>query len=97
MFGAKSLQDDAEKFLQGIYRHFMLVELGVAVAKEKHEKRPFDVKAGDGPVYVETSVLADAICESLSSDHRTIREVAENAMLSCLKVASTIFGSAQKA
>lgn len=92
-----NLQDEAEKFLQGIYRHFMLVELGVAVAKEKHEKRAFDVKAGEGPVYVETSVLADAICESLSSDQKVIREVAEHAMLSCLKAASTIFGSVQKA
>ncbi|KJX98434.1 transformation/transcription domain-associated protein [Zymoseptoria brevis] len=93
----ESLKDEAEKFLQGIYRHFMIVELGVAVAKEKHKRRPFDVRSGEGPVYVETSVLADAICQSLASEQKTIREVAEDAMLSCLKIASTIFGDAQKA
>lgn len=95
--GIESLKDDADKFLQGIYRHFMLVELGVGVAREKHSKRPFNVAAGEGPVFIDTSALADAICESLASEQKVVREAAEKAMLSCFKIATTIFGSEQKA
>ncbi|KAK3714099.1 transcription-associated protein 1 [Vermiconidia calcicola] len=91
------LKDDAGKFLQGIYRHFMLVELGTALGKEKHRRRPFNVAAGDGPVYVETSTLADAICDSLSSEMSEVRGTAESAMTTCFNIAATIFGSEQKA
>ncbi|KAF2159890.1 hypothetical protein M409DRAFT_37843 [Zasmidium cellare ATCC 36951] len=95
--GIDCLKDEAERFLQGIYRHFMLVELAVAVAKDKHNKRPFAVQSGEGPVFVETGILAEAICESLASDVKSVRETAENAARTCLKVATTIFGSEQKA
>ena len=91
------LKDEAARFLQGVYRHFMLLELGAALAKEKHKHRPFDVRAGEGPVYIDTSILADAICESLASDVKDVREVAEAAMRSCFKVACTIFGTPERA
>ncbi|KXS94318.1 hypothetical protein AC578_10812 [Pseudocercospora eumusae] len=91
------LKEDADQFLLGICRHFMLVELGVAVAREKHNRRPFNVHSGEGPVFVETSTLAEAFCESLASEQKTVRETTEKAMQSCLKFASTIFGSSVKA
>ncbi|KAK4622341.1 Transcription-associated protein 1 [Fulvia fulva] len=91
------LRDDAEKFLQGIYRHFMLIELATAVARQKHNKRAFDVKAGEGPVFVEASILADAICESLASERKEVRDSAEAAMKVCFKITATIFGSEEKA
>lgn len=90
------LKDEAEKFLPPIYRHFVLVELGVAVAKEKHRQRPFDVRSGDGPVYIDTNILAEAICDSLASSLKEVRETAEKAMISCFKFASIVFGSEAK-
>ena len=92
----ENLRDEAEKFLQGVYRHFMIVELGTALGREKHKRRLFDVKSGEGPVYIETSVLADAICESLASDVKEVRETAEKAMTTCMSVAKTLFGSEPK-
>ncbi|KAI5365365.1 putative transcription-associated protein [Septoria linicola] len=91
------LKDEADRFLHGICRHFMIVDLGVAVASEKHKKRAFDVRAGDGPVFIETGTLADAICQSLASDQKAIRETAETAMRDCLTIATTLFGSESKA
>ncbi len=91
------LKDEAEKFLQGIYRHFMLVEVGMAFGKEKHRRRPFDVRAGDGPVCIDTSVLADAICESFASHLDEVRDTAEKAMKACMALAKTLFGSEEKA
>nr|OQO29722.1 hypothetical protein B0A51_03481 [Rachicladosporium sp. CCFEE 5018] len=91
------IEYEAKAFLTGVYRHFMLVELGTALGKEKHKNRPFEVRAGEGPVYVETGVLADAISDSLSSDLKGVRDVAEAAMQSCHEVASKIFGSEAQA
>ena len=87
------LQDDVESFLQGVYRHFMLVDLGVALGKEKHKRQPFDVKSGEGPVYIDTNILADAICNSLASEIKQVRASAENAMTACHHVAKTVFGT----
>ncbi|KAF2718982.1 hypothetical protein K431DRAFT_252186 [Polychaeton citri CBS 116435] len=98
MFAAsvRELSEDASAFLQNIYRHFMIIELGQGLATEKHKRHPFDIKSGEGPVYVETGILADAISDSLASDHAAVREVAENAMQSCRTLAATIFGSEEK-
>jgi len=92
----ESIKDDAKAFLQGICRHFMIIELGVALAKEKHKKRPFDVRSGEGPIAIETSTLADSICHSLASEDRNVRAVAEHAMKECANVAKTIFGGSNQ-
>ncbi|KAK5137805.1 hypothetical protein LTR08_007377 [Meristemomyces frigidus] len=99
MFAAGTLDDlrqEAEAFLQGIYRHVMIVELGLALAKERHKCRPFDVKSGEGPVYIETSILADALCDSLASEMKEVRMVAEQGMQSCLQIAATFFGGSEE-
>ena len=93
----EALKEDAEKFLQGVYRHFMLVELGTALGKEKHKRRLFDIRCGEGPMYIETSILAEAICDSLASDSKVVRETAEKAMKACVSIAKTLFGSEEKA
>lgn len=90
------LKQEASTFLQGIYRHFMLLELGVALAREKHKRRPFDARSGEGPVFIDTSILADAIRFSLASDNTEVRSVAENAMQSCLKTAAVLFGASEE-
>lgn len=89
------LKQDATAFLQGIYRHFMVVELGTALARERHKRKPFDVKSGEGPVYIETSILANAICDSLASDVKEVREVAEQGMQTCLQIAAAFFGGSE--
>ncbi|KAI7452386.1 hypothetical protein KC364_g12018 [Hortaea werneckii] len=86
------LKQEASAFLKSVYRHFMIIELGIALARERHKKRPFDVKSGEGPVYIETSVLADAICQSLAHDIKEVREVAEQGMQSCFSIAAALFG-----
>lgn len=91
------LTEDAERFLHGICRHFVILDLGIAVANEKHRKRAFDVRAGDGPVFIETGTLADALCQSLASDQKVVRETAETAMRECLSIATVVFGSETKA
>ncbi|GIZ38419.1 hypothetical protein CKM354_000183600 [Cercospora kikuchii] len=91
------LKEEAERFLHNICRHFVIVDLGVAVASEKHRARPFDARAGDGPVFIETGTLADAISQSLASDQKIVRETAEKAMRECLTIATTICGSETKA
>jgi transformation/transcription domain-associated protein len=75
----------------------MILELGTAFGKEKHRRRPFDVRAGDGPVYIDTAVLAEAICESFASHVEEVRDTAEKAMTACMVNARTIFGSEGKA
>lgn len=90
------LKEESARFLQNVYRHFVLVELGTALAKEKHKRRPFDVRLGEGPVFIETSTLADAICASLASDVKDVREVAQHAMESCLKIATSVFGGSNE-
>lgn len=90
------LKDDVTPFLTGLYRHLTLLELGRALASEKHAKRPFDPASGEGPVFVDSTVIADAIADSLSSDQADVRDVALNAMDVMWKSAATIFGSEER-
>ncbi|KAK0264884.1 transcription-associated protein 1 [Friedmanniomyces endolithicus] len=92
----KELKADALAFLQGVYRHFMIVELGTALAREKHKRRPFDAKSGEGPVFIETGILADAFCYSLASDVKEVREVAKQGIQGCLKLAAALFGGSEE-
>lgn len=100
MFTAGSvegLREEAQRLLDNLCRHFMLLELGTALAKEKHKRRTFNVERGEGPVYIDTGILADAIVHCLASDLSEVRAVAEAAMLSCFKIVSVMFGDAEKA
>ncbi|KAK4997496.1 transcription-associated protein 1, partial [Elasticomyces elasticus] len=90
------LKDEASAFLKNLYRHFTILDLGSALAHEKHHRRPFDVNSGEGSVVIDSTVMADVIAQALSSDHVLVREVAENAMLSIREAAATIFGSIEK-
>ncbi|KAK3667314.1 transcription-associated protein 1 [Elasticomyces elasticus] len=90
------LKAEATMFLQGVYRHFMIVELGTALAREKHKRRPFDAKSGDGPVFIDTSILAEAFCHSLASEVKEVRDVAEQGMRECLRTAAALFGGSEE-
>ncbi|KAF2153530.1 hypothetical protein K461DRAFT_321169 [Myriangium duriaei CBS 260.36] len=90
------LKEDASTFLSGIYRHFTLLELGRALASEAHKARPFDPNLGEGPVFIDSRLMADAIADTLSSDQAAVRDEAAVAMKAMWQTAATVFGSQDK-
>lgn len=88
-----TLKADAESLLQGIYRHFIIVELAMGLGHERYKRKPFDVNSGEGLLYIETSILAEAICESLASEVKEVRATAESAILTCFGISNTLFGT----
>lgn len=87
------LKDEAEAFLTNVCRHFTIIEVGRGLADMKHKSMPFNVKAGEGPLCVDTHVLADAIVECLASDTPAVREAAEKCLQDVYDSTVTIFGS----
>ncbi|KAI4155573.1 MAG: hypothetical protein LQ340_000907 [Diploschistes diacapsis] len=90
------LKTAAWNLLADVCRHFAIIELGVSLASSKHRRKPFDVKAGEGPLCIENRVLADAITECLASDVPEVRDAATQAMQNVFEAATIIFGSIDK-
>ncbi len=88
-------QEDADAFVLGLARHFTIIEISMALVDLKRRNTKFDSKAGEGPLYLDTRVLADALLESLACEQPEIREGAERAILEIHDTAATIFGSTQ--
>lgn len=88
---------EATALLTNLCRHFTILEVGRALAEMKQKTLPFDVKSGEGPLYIDSRVLGDAIVESLSSDMITVREAAQTAIQEIYDTAATIFGSETEA
>ncbi|KAI9827707.1 MAG: hypothetical protein M1819_006908 [Sarea resinae] len=86
----------AAALIADICRHFTILEIGRALAQAKHVRKPFDVRSGEGAMYIDTRVFADALLESLSSDNSLVREASENAIQVIYDSAELIFGSADK-
>ena len=86
-------QEGQSGFLMNLCRHFTLLEVGRSVVDLKRMISPFDAHAGEGPLCIETRVLADAIVESLASDQADVREVAQNCIREVHKAAVVVFGS----
>ncbi|KAJ6107212.1 hypothetical protein N7523_008535 [Penicillium sp. IBT 18751x] len=91
------LEPAATAFVADVCKHFTVVEVGRALAQARHNRKPFDVANGEGPAYLDSRILADAIVESLSSDYVQVREAAEKAMLVIKEAANVIFGAPDKA
>ncbi|KAJ5104398.1 hypothetical protein NUU61_001745 [Penicillium alfredii] len=91
------LESAAKAFMADVCKHFTIMEVGRALAQARHNRKPFDVANGEGPVHLDSRILAEAIVESLSSDNIHVREAAEQAMLVVRDAASVIFGSPEKA
>ncbi|KFY73637.1 hypothetical protein V499_06289 [Pseudogymnoascus sp. VKM F-103] len=89
----QDLKDEALATLLGVCRHLTILEVGNALAEFKLKRQPFDIKAGEGPVVIDSRVLADAITESLSSDNILVREAAERALREVFDSTAIIFGS----
>ncbi|KAL1304180.1 hypothetical protein AAFC00_000604 [Neodothiora populina] len=89
----EELKDDASSFLDQVFKHLTLTEFGRALATDKHARRPFDSKLGDGPVHIDSRLMADAIADTLSSDEAQVRDAASHAMDVVWRTSSIIFGA----
>lgn len=90
------LKTEAEALVANLAKHFTLLELGSHFAQLKHKSKLFDVNSGEGPVFIESDVLSEALGDSLASDHVAVREAAEQAILTMRDAAKAIFGSQEK-
>ncbi|KAF2448613.1 hypothetical protein P171DRAFT_518105 [Karstenula rhodostoma CBS 690.94] len=90
------LKTDADALVTNLAKHFTLLELGMHFAHEKHKGRPFDVHSGEGPVTIDTDVFSDALGDSLASEDQTVRDAAEQAIITMRDTATLIFGSQEK-
>lgn len=86
----------ASNLLSDICHHFMILELGRSVALEKQKNKAFDVKSGDGPLYLDSRILADAVAESLASDNAVLRAKAGEAIRISYDAAAIILGSRER-
>lgn len=84
---------DAEAFMQDVCRHLSLLEIGRSLVDLKRNTSPFDPNAGEGPLYIDTRTLSDAIVESLASDHPDVREAAQTAIKELFYCMTVILGS----
>ena len=91
------LEQTATAFVADVCKHFAIVEVGRALAQVRHNRKPFDVSSGEGPVYLDSRLLADALVESLSSDSPSVRDSTQAAMQVMKDAAVVIFGSPDRA
>ncbi|KAL9111516.1 MAG: hypothetical protein Q9227_004003 [Pyrenula ochraceoflavens] len=91
------IKNAAKTLLADICRHFTVVEIGRALAQVRHNQKPFDVNAGEGPLYIDPRIFAEALLDSLGSDDCSVREAAESALEMIRDTASIVFGSEEKA
>ncbi|MCJ1310684.1 hypothetical protein MMC25_004350 [Agyrium rufum] len=91
------LEPAASSFLADICRHFVLVEVGRALAHESYKRKGFNVKGGEGPICLDSRILTDVLVDSLSSDSEEIQGTAESAIKHVYEAATSIFGSKEKA
>jgi len=87
------LRSEASLLIADVCRHFTILEIGRALAQEKHRRKPFDVKSGEGPLHIDSRVLAEAIVQSLASDEPAVRDAAEDAIKNVYDAATAIFGA----
>ncbi|KKP04788.1 transformation/transcription domain-associated protein [Trichoderma harzianum] len=87
------VKQESGAFLLDVCRHFVLIEVGRSLIDLKRNYNPFDPKAGEGPLTIDTRVLSDAIVESLASDHPDVREAAQQAIRELYKCTALILGS----
>ncbi|KAH2155724.1 hypothetical protein KXV68_004997, partial [Aspergillus fumigatus] len=90
------IEQSATAFVADVCKHFAVVEVGRALALARHNRKPFDVHSGEGPVYLDSRILAEAIVESLSSDNLRVRDGAEAAMQVMKDAAGIIFGAPER-
>lgn len=83
----------ATPLLTDVSRHFTILEVGRSLAQAKQAKKGFDVKSGEGPLFLDSRVLAEAVAENLASDNLELCASAEGVVKTVYDAAATIFGS----
>jgi transformation/transcription domain-associated protein len=84
---------EATTLLMNICRHITILEVGRSLIEMRKKTQPFEVRAGEGPLCIDTMVLADAIVESLSSDSPAVRDAAQAAIQEIYDSTAIVFGS----
>jgi len=92
----EQLAEEAASLSFDVCRHFIILEVGRAVIEMRQRKQQFAVNGGEGPMHLDSRVLADAIGDCLSSDRKEVREMAKIVMKVMFEAAATIFGSDEK-
>lgn len=87
------LSKDADDFLMNICRHFIVLDVGRTLIEKKKESMSFNAKTGEGPLVLDSHILADAILESLASMQPEVREAAQRAMRVMFDSAAIVFAS----
>lgn len=91
------LEHPASEFLADVCKHLAMVEVGRALAQARHNRKQFDVSSGEGPIYLDSRVLADAVVESLASDNAYVQDGAHGVMKVMQEAATVIFGAPERA
>ncbi|KAG9232438.1 hypothetical protein BJ875DRAFT_404876 [Amylocarpus encephaloides] len=84
---------EATALILNLSRHFTLIEVGKSFHDMRKAARPFDVKVGEGPLFIDGRILADALVESLSSDMPQVREAAQLSIQEIYDTTAITFGS----
>ncbi|KAL4938978.1 hypothetical protein BDV06DRAFT_44315 [Aspergillus oleicola] len=92
----RGLEQSATDFVADVCKHFAMVEVGRSLAQARHTRKAFDVSCGEGSVYLDSRVFAEAVVESLSSDNAEVRDAAKVALQVLKDAAATIFGSPER-
>ncbi|KAF8460620.1 hypothetical protein BDZ91DRAFT_851440 [Kalaharituber pfeilii] len=89
------LEEEASSLMFDVCRHFTILELGRAVMELRQKQQPFQVVGGEGPVYLDCRILAEAIADCLSSDVSTVRDAGTKALKVIYQAAAAIFGDSR--
>ncbi|KAF4120545.1 transformation/transcription domain-associated protein [Geosmithia morbida] len=87
------LKEESDTFLLNVCRHLAILEVGRSLVDLRRNFSPFDPKAGEGPVCIDTRTLSDALVESLASDHPDVRDAAKRAIREMYDSTAIILGS----
>ena len=89
----EGLRVDASLFLADLSRHFALLEISRGLWQAKYSQRNFEIKTGEGPLFIDSTVFAEAIGDSLASDDSHVRSAAQESTVNACEAAVLIFGS----
>ena len=89
----EGLREDAGLFLANLSKHFALLEISRGFWQAKYGQRNFEIKTGEGPLYIDSTVFAEAIGDSLASDNCHVRSAAQEATVNACEAAVLMFGS----
>ena len=88
------LREEALKLVVNVCRHLTILEIGRALAQLKRHAKAFEVGAGEGPLFIDSRVLANVVVETLASGSAEVRKTAEDIVHAVRDSAAIIFGSA---